>query len=325
MNLPAALFVIRWLIRDTFRQSLASRVFWLVLGLSGLVILLCLSIRIEGPESLRGDTELLVDNKPVTEAPKAGSISLAFGAFRTNLPRDKEAAVRFLEGAVALLASSPIGTLLLLVFTAGFLPEFLQPSAACVLLVKPVPRWSLLVGKYLGVLAFVAFQATVFFGGTWVAFGLSTGMWLPAYLVSIPVLVLHFASVYSASALVAVLTRSTVAGVLGAIVFALICGGMNYGYYTVQTLPSMAPEIGPLPATFRWLVDGGYWLLPKPVDLLMLLRQTVGAEEHFFQDPVLTKAQEMGAFYPELSLLTSALSTAALLAIAARQFNTTEY
>jgi ABC-type transport system involved in multi-copper enzyme maturation permease subunit len=328
MNLPAALFVIRWLVWDTFRQSLASRVFWLVLGLSGVVILLCLSLRIEGPESLRGDTELVVDNKPVTGTPNVTRVSLAFGAFRTTLPRDKEDAVRFVEGAIALLASSPVGTLLLLVFTAGFLPEFLQPSAASVLLVKPLPRWSLLVGKYLGVLAFVAFQAVVFFGGTWLALGLTTGMWLPAYLFCIPVLVLHFAIVYSASALLAVLTRSTVAGVLGAIVFSLICAGMNYGYYTVLTLPSMAPEIGPLPDSFRWLVEVGYWLLPKPVDLLWQLRQAVGAQEHFFQDPVLAEAQRLEVFpmrHPELSLLTSVLSTVALLAIAARQFNTTEY
>ena len=48
MNLPSALYVLRWMVRDTFRQSLGSRAFWLILGLSGLAILLCLSIRIEG-------------------------------------------------------------------------------------------------------------------------------------------------------------------------------------------------------------------------------------------------------------------------------------
>jgi ABC-type transport system involved in multi-copper enzyme maturation permease subunit len=325
MNLPAALFVIRSLIGDTFRQSLASRIFWLVLGLSGLVMLFCLSIRIEGPESLKGDTELVLDHKPLTASPKAGRVSLAFGAFRTTLFRDKEAEVRFLQGALALLAAGPIGTLLLLVFTAGFLPEFLQPSAASVLLAKPVPRWSVLVGKYLGVVAFVAVQATIFFGGTWVALGLVTGIWLPGYLLCIPVLVLHFAIVYSSSALLAVWTRSTVAGVLGAIVFWLICAGMNYGRYALLTLPSLAPEAPPLPAFFRGLVEVGYWLLPKPLDLVMLLYQGLGAGENFGQDRMLQVAQQLGAFHPEWSLLTSVLSTAALLAIAARQFNTIEY
>jgi hypothetical protein len=404
MNLPAALFVIRSLIRDTFRQSLANRVFWLVLGLSGVVILFGLSIRMEGQEvrTPTGDIELhgpddepytgpkpkaqegtvvraggkelvmeghqgdrhtyklapttkvtcdgqgctLDDLKPsqkvrVTLKPgdkitatkiealdknlefkEAGQVTIGFGAFHTAMLRDRESEVRFLQGALAWYASS-VGTLLLLVFTAGFLPEFLQPSAAAVLLVKPVPRWSLLVGKYLGVLVFVIFQATVFFGGTWVAMGLSTGVWLPAYLLCIPVLVLHFAIVYSASALLAVWTRSTVASVLGAIVFWLICTAMNYGYYQVLSLARLARESGPLPEAFRWLVDAGYWLLPKPYDLLMGLNQAVAGET--FQDTTLKMAQDMGAWRPELSLLTSVLSTVVLLAIAARQFNTTEY
>ena len=51
------------------------------------------------------------------------------------------------------------GILLALVWTAGFLPTFLEPGAASVLLAKPVPRWSLLAGKFLGILIFVAFQA----------------------------------------------------------------------------------------------------------------------------------------------------------------------
>jgi ABC-type transport system involved in multi-copper enzyme maturation permease subunit len=325
MNLPAALFVIRSLIRDTFRQALAGRIFWLVLGLSGVVILLCLSVHVEGPESLRGDTELLHDNQPLTGPPKAGHVSLAFGAFRMPLFRDKESEVRFLEGAMALLVAGPVGTLLLLVLTAGFLPEFLQPSAAAVLLAKPVPRWSLLVGKYLGVLAFVAFQAAVFFGGTWLAIGLRTGVWLPAYLLCIPVFVLHFAIVFSSSALLAVWTRSTVAGVLGAVVFWLVCIGLNYGRYAVLALPSLAPESTPVPATLKGIVEVGYWLLPKPLDLNMLLSQAVGAGEDFSLDRALALAQQMGTFQPELSLVTSVLSTAALLAIAAWQFNTVEY
>ena len=48
------------------------------------------------------------------------------------------------------------GVLLALLWTAGFLPSYLDPSSITVTLAKPVPRWSLLVGMYLGVTAFVA-------------------------------------------------------------------------------------------------------------------------------------------------------------------------
>jgi hypothetical protein len=43
MNLPAALLAIRWLIWDTFRQSIASRIFQVMLAVTVLCVFLCLS------------------------------------------------------------------------------------------------------------------------------------------------------------------------------------------------------------------------------------------------------------------------------------------
>ena len=51
-----------------------------------------------------------------------------------------------------------------------------------------MPRWSLLAGKFLGVLAFVALQASLFVGGTWLALGLRTGVWDPTYFLCVPIL-----------------------------------------------------------------------------------------------------------------------------------------
>ena len=44
MTLPAALFAVRWLVRDTFRQAPASGVFWLMLGVTGICTAVCLSV-----------------------------------------------------------------------------------------------------------------------------------------------------------------------------------------------------------------------------------------------------------------------------------------
>jgi hypothetical protein len=38
MNLPAALYAIRWLTRDTFRQARASGLTWLMLAVSAVCI-----------------------------------------------------------------------------------------------------------------------------------------------------------------------------------------------------------------------------------------------------------------------------------------------
>ena len=83
------------------------------------------------------------------------------------------------------------------------------------LLAKPVPRWLLLAGKFVGVLAFVALQGSLFVGGTWLALGVRTGVWDAAYFLCVPLLLLHFAVFFSFSAMLAVATRSTVACVLG--------------------------------------------------------------------------------------------------------------
>ena len=42
------IYACRLLIRDTFRQALANRVFWVMLGACAVVIMFCLSISIEG-------------------------------------------------------------------------------------------------------------------------------------------------------------------------------------------------------------------------------------------------------------------------------------
>jgi ABC-type transport system involved in multi-copper enzyme maturation permease subunit len=329
MNSSSAIYAIRWLIKDTFRQGLSSRIFWLMLGASGLCILFCLSVGIEGGDSLRypGDIELHGgDGKPLTGSnPKPGYLTLAFGAMRFPLARDGTAAVHFLVVLLAKVVAGTAGLVLALVWTAGFLPEFLQPSAASVLLAKPVPRWSLLVGKYLGVLAFVTFQALVFFGGTWVALGAKTGHWLPGYLAGIPLLVLSFAFVYSFSALLAVLTRSTIACIFGSVLFWIVCFGMNYGRHAAVALPYLAPDALRYPASFNALVEVGYWVLPKPADLSMLLDQGLEAREHFGTPAEFEAVIKHNEFDPDLSVLTSVLFAAGMLAVAARQLRRVEY
>jgi hypothetical protein len=206
-------------------------------------------------------------------------------------------------------------------WTAGFLPTFLEPGAAAVLLAKPVPRARLLAGKCLGVLAFVALQAALFVGGTWLALGLATGVWDPTYLVCAPLLVLHFAVFFSFSAVLAVATRSTVACVFGSIVFWLLCWALNFGRHSALVLPELGEA---LPAVVHTL-ELGYWLLPKPLDFHILLVDALQPDP-FFTGLVNTRAlAERGAWAPVSSVLASVVCAAALLALAAYDFVSAEY
>jgi ABC-type transport system involved in multi-copper enzyme maturation permease subunit len=337
MNLSFTIYAFRWLVRDTFRQARASGLFWLMLAVSGLCILVCLSVGVSGNTPLHrpGEpAEFLPRNDPKADpavAAKAGvdvvsgEMTLAFGAFRVQLGRDADDAIRFLQLLLAGAIADTLGILLALVWTAGFLPAFLEPGAAIVLLAKPLPRWGLLAGKFLGVLLFVAFQAAVFVGGTWLALGMRTGYWDTGYFWCVPVMLLHFGVFFSFSILLAVTTRSTIFCILGSLVFWLICWGMNFGRHSLAVLPSLEPTIGPLPGVLGGLVETGYWLLPKPADLSLILSQVLQAGTTFGTVPVFEEVKHAGAFSPELSVLTCLGFAAVMLGAAGRQLTATDY
>jgi hypothetical protein len=175
---------------------------------------------------------------------------------------------------------------------------------------------------------FVGFHALLFFGGTWLALGLRSGVWLYGYLLGIAILVLHFAVVYSFSVLMAVCTRSVVASIFGSILFWLVCFGVNYGRHATAALPGLAEGTASMPSSTGMVIEAGYWLLPKPADMVMILEQAVDAGKHFttLADVAeLGSARRTGAMAPGLSLLTSLLFGVAMLAIAGRHLAAAEY
>ncbi|HEV2971019.1 MAG TPA: ABC transporter permease subunit [Pirellulales bacterium] len=327
---------IRWLIRDTFRQSLAYGIFWILLAVSVLTIGVCLSVKIEGSSALAAPGEnpdflpkSVPDAKDAAKLKQSGvavvggDLTLAFGAIRIPLERDDRHAVHFLQLLLAGGVADTLGLLLTLIWTAGFLPGFLDGRSVSVLLAKPAPRWVLLAGKYLGVLAFVLFHATLFVGGTWLAIGLRTGIWDATYLFAIPLLLLHFAVFFSVSLLLAVCTRSTVVCVFGSILFWCVAWGMNYGRHALAASAQLMPD-GHFSSSVNWLVDLGYWILPKPADFGMLLYNALGAKDFF--GPVFDM-QSLSAhgFSIWLSVLTSLAFTGYILFASARKFAATDY
>jgi hypothetical protein len=189
-----------------------------------------------------------------------------------------------------------------------------------VLLAKPVPRWSLLAGKYIGVLVFVAFQALVFVGGTWLALAVATGVWDPTYFLCIPILLLHFAVFYSFSALLAVSTRSAVACAVGSTLFWLLCWGMNFGRHSVLSLP----DLRGLGQSFGFATELGYWMLPKPLDFHLVLVDLLQAENVVRVVDTAALAQR-GAWSPGLSVLSSLAAGVVLLAMAMYEFVLADY
>ena len=247
-------------------------------------------------------------------------LSLGFGTLKISTNRDKSDSVRFLQVWLAGLVAGTAGIFLAIIWTAGFLPTFLDPNHATVLLAKPVPRWSLLLGKMLGVLVFVFLQATFFVFGTWLALGISTGVFDPRYLFAIPVLLLHFAVFYSFSAMLAVWTRSTVVCVFGTLLFWVMCWGMNFGRDAI-----VAHEPVGLSDGTRFMVEAGYWILPKPADLNAIFDDALETQSFAAGVPEIGAARKKGKLNLPLSVLASLLFAGAMFGIAAYEFRKAEY
>ena len=310
------------LVLDTFRQAAASRLMLLTLCLAGLGVLTCLSVRVEGPRALRpeGEIELFDAQKRPLTAPGAslGRMTVGFGVATVGNFRDAESQVRFLQAVLARWAAGVAGTLLLLASTAGFLPEFLKPGSASILLAKPVPRWALLAGKVLGVVAFVAAMTGGFILGTWLALGARTGVWSAGYLLAWPLVVAQFAGLYAASVVAATCTRNAAASLFAALVCWMVCLGVNGARDAIH-----APSAPGHPPATRAAIEAAYWALPKPVDLSRMLDRAVVASDHFAGSGAPGEVASTGTL---AAVLGSSLAfAAAMLAVAARQLSTTDY
>jgi hypothetical protein len=325
-----------WLIRDTFRQSMAHGIGAVLLIISVVSIGVCLSLGVNGRSTLaQGDENpdfLSRRDADATNVEKLnssgvivadGSLTLAFGAIRVPLARDTRSAIRFVELVLAGGVADTLGLLLTLIWTAGFLPSFLERRNICVLLAKPAPRWALLLGKYIGVLAFVLFNAVVFVGGTWTAIGLRTGFWDPTYLLSIPLLLLHFSIFFGFSVLLAVCTQNAVVCVFGSIVFWGVAWSMNFGRHLLVTATDLVSETV-RSSYLSGLIDFGYWVLPKPADLGVLLFHALGAGDHFGKALDLNVLEAHG-FSMTLSVLSSLAFAAFVLWTSTRKFEATDY
>jgi ABC-type transport system involved in multi-copper enzyme maturation permease subunit len=328
MDAPSVLYALRWLVHDTFRQTLSSRVFWIILSFTLFCVVFCLGVSVEGGALL--DEKELITQKGVLigEAKEPpGRVSLLFGVFSYTFTRQAAVEVQFLQSILASWIAGMVGILMALVWTAGFVPESLHPSAASVLLAKPVPRWLFLAGKYLGVVCFIALHATIYFVGTWFALGVRTDVWHVNYLMGIPLMVFHFAVIFSCSVMLAVLFRSTMACVVGGVLFWIVCYGINYGrHYTVVFAD--LNEGAALPDFTVFLSELGYWLLPKPADFTIMLEQSLNlgsAKATLAQQQPFALVLDKNLFHPILAIFTSCLFPAFALWASAAQLAKTDY
>src|SRR5258707_6356167 len=176
------------LVRDTFREAFARKIFWGLFGLSTLMILFFLFL-------LKID---LVEGAMAT-------VSL-FGR-STNRTTDVDRLVRGVYGGIATFLYT-WGMFLAVFASAGLIPSVLEPGRIELLLSKPVSRTHILLGRYAGNVLVVSCNIIFLVLGIWTILGVKTGIWSPMFLISIATTIFIFAVLLAVVVLMGVLFDS---------------------------------------------------------------------------------------------------------------------
>ncbi len=182
---------------EAYRELNAKKMFWVVLFLSGLVVLVFGAVGV-----------------------KDGKLTLLW--FETAIP------VMFEKGDLYKMMFSGFGiaiwlafaaTILALISTASIFPDFVSGGSIDLYLSKPIGRLRLFFTKYATGLLFVALQVAIFATASYLVIGIRGGVWENGIFLAIPLVVCFFSYLYAVSVLFGVITRSTLAAVLMTILF----------------------------------------------------------------------------------------------------------
>ncbi|MGA2597049.1 MAG: ABC transporter permease subunit [Bryobacteraceae bacterium] len=176
------------LIRDTFREAFARKIFWGLFGLSTVMILFFLFL-------------LKID---IVEGAMA-TVSV-FGR-SMNRANDLEKMVRGVYGAIATYLYV-WGTVIAVFASSGLIPSVLEPGRIELLLSKPISRTHILIGRYIGKVLVISCNVIYLVLGVWLIFGIKTGIWEGRFLISIATSIFVFSVLLSVVVLVGVLFES---------------------------------------------------------------------------------------------------------------------
>lgn len=233
------------LIGDTFREALARKIFWGFFGCSTALILFFVFI-------LRID---VVQGAVAT-------VSL-FGNSTRSL--DVQRLVRQAHAAIAAFLYTA-GMFLAVFASAGLSSSVFEPGRIELLLSKPVRRYQILLGRYLGTTLVIAANIFYLVLAVWLIFGWKTGVWTFGFLWSSALTVFVFAVLLAVVVLVAVLWESAVVATM-----------VTFGLILISPILAQQRILERLLSSewSRTLVRTLYYTLPKVFDLGRIVRSLV--------------------------------------------------
>lgn len=225
------------LIVDTFREALARKVFWGLFAVSGLMLWFFLFLmRIDVVEGAMATVSIFGQ----TEGPTKDVARITVEA----------------HSAIGVFLYT-FGMVLAVFASANLIPSVLEPGRIELVLSKPITRTRLLAGRYAGNMLVVALNVTFLVVGVWLIFGWKTGVWNPAFLLTIPLTLLSFAVLLAVVVCTAVLWESMAVSTMVPVVLMIFSPILAQNKIAERLLSSQWS---------RDLWNGLYYLLPKVFD-----------------------------------------------------------
>ena len=232
------------LIRDTFREAFARRIFWGFFGCcTALLLFLTFISRIEV---------------------SSGAFASASDLGRAASP-EVEYSVLQTQSIIAMVLYYA-GTALAVFASAGLVSAMFEPGRIELLLSKPLSRTHLLLGLYVGNVLVVTANILYLVIGSWMIFGLKTGVWGMGFLLSSFFTILNFSVLLTVIVLVGVLWDSSAVAIMVTFAIMIITPILAQIDSIERFLNSAASR-----ALLRLL----YYTLPKTSDLSVMVRHMI--------------------------------------------------
>ena len=233
------------LIRDTFREAFARRIFWGFAGCStALLAFLVFILRIDVVAGAIATVTIFGNTKPST---------------------DVQTLVQQTQSVIAMILYF-VGMALAVFASAGLVAAVFEQGRIELLLSKPVSRTRLLLGRYVGNLLVVAANIAYLTLGSWIIFGLKTGIWGAGYLYSSVFTVFIFAVLLAVIVLVGVLWESAAVAIM-----------VTFGIMVIAPIVAQRSTIERLLSS-EWSRDvlyALYYVLPKTSDISVIIRHVI--------------------------------------------------
>jgi ABC-type transport system involved in multi-copper enzyme maturation permease subunit len=226
------------LVTSTLRE-LSSKATLIILAAISTFMILGIALTLSIRETSDGAT-LLVFGNPVSPPVPLAEISRIIGQMQTGLAGGLFSGV-ILFGVIA---------------TAGLVPDVLEKGTADIYLSKPIARWQLLLGRYLGGVAAIAINIGYFIGAVFLVLGLKLGVWNVSFLLAGAGMIFMFACLFAIVVFLGVVTRSAAISIICAYLYLFIIGTLLQGRENSLYLLSQNE-------LYRSVLDGLYYLFPQ--------------------------------------------------------------